>query len=87
LKILHFQIPLKENAKIKDSFAITPNLLGQFMNFVKEKVGDEFTVVASPCAPGIIGEDDILYNFDMTQITLRELKELMKLPIDKNDTL
>jgi hypothetical protein len=87
MKILHFQIPLKDNARIKDSFAITPNLLGQFMNFIKEKVGNEFIVVASPCVPGIIGEDDILYNLDMKQITLKEIKELIKLPIDKNDTL
>lgn len=77
MKILHLQIPSKR-IKAKDSFAITPQLLGDFMNFIKEKMGDEFTVIASPCVPSLLSDEDIVYNFDMKEIKLAEIKELIK---------
>jgi hypothetical protein len=75
-KILHLQIPLK-NKKINNNFAITPEYLGQFMKWIQEKVGDEFIVIASPCLPGLIGEDNILYNIDLTQINIKNLRKVL----------
>jgi hypothetical protein len=77
-KILHFQIPLLENKHyVKDALAISPELLGKFLTLIKDKLGEEFVVITSPCCPGIIGDDTILYNFDLNQISLDELKEML----------
>jgi hypothetical protein len=85
MKILHLQIPFR-NKKTQDNFAVSPKTLGQFMKYYQEKLGEEYLVMASPCIPSLLSDSDVLLNFDMKGISLRELKELI-LPIDKNDTL
>jgi hypothetical protein len=77
-KILHLQIPINPNSDKKDDFMITPDLLGEFMKFLKEKIGNEFVVVASPCSPSLLSRKDSLYNFKLEQMTLEDIKEMIK---------
>jgi hypothetical protein len=75
MNILHFQIPMKRTGK--NNFYVTPEILGQFMRLVKSTLGDDWSVIASPCNPTILSDIDIAYNFDMKQITQKELKEML----------
>jgi hypothetical protein len=77
-KILHLQIPINSNSSEKDNFMITPDLLGEFMKFLKEKLGNEFVVVTSPCSPSLLSRKDSLYNFKMESVTLEDIKEMIK---------
>jgi len=76
-KILHLQIPTMENSKVRDNLAVNPELLGQFMKIIQEKL-PEFIVVSSPCEPSILSEKDSLFNFKMDQITIEELKKIIE---------
>jgi hypothetical protein len=77
-KILHLQIPLiKGEPHFQDRFAVSADNLGKFLNMIRSALGDEFVVVASPCEPSLLSEEDKLYNFNMEQITLKELKEMI----------
>jgi hypothetical protein len=75
VKILHFQVPMDENL----GFTITPDTLQKFLTLVKEKVGNEFCVMATPCHATLLStEKDEVYNFDMKQISFEELKTLVE---------
>lgn len=77
-KILHFQIPIRANSTTRDQFSIEPETLGKFMKMIQEKIGKDFIVIASPCEPSLLSRKDSLYNFNMEQITLAELKDMIK---------
>ena len=55
------------------------------MKPLRHQLKDEFAVVASPCIPSFLSDDDTLYNFDMKEITLKELKSMVKM--DKPDKI
>ena len=75
--ILHFQIPLG-NRGIKDDLSIRPEILGGFMKIAQKVLGNEYYVVASPFIPSLLSDESVLYNFDMAQITLAELKKILE---------
>lgn len=73
MNILHFQVPLLDNGRV-DNLAIRPETLGKFLQLIKNRVGDDYAVVASPCVPSLLDyKGDLLYNFDMKQITVNDL--------------
>ena len=76
-KILHFQIPLLEGTTITNAFAVSQEIITSFVAQVKEKIGDEYIVMASPFMPQLIDENN-LYNFDAKQVSLDELKNMLK---------
>jgi hypothetical protein len=75
MNILHLQIPMKRTGK--DNFYVTPEILGKFMRLIRSQLGDEWNVIASPCVPTILSDVDTAYNFNMKQITQKELKEML----------
>lgn len=80
MKILHFQIPVNFDRGIKDDFGISPERLGQFLRFIKKQVGEDYCIIASPMSPSALdfdGETQV-FNFDMKQISIEELIELIK---------
>jgi hypothetical protein len=75
-KILHLQIPVRENSSRNDELTIGPELLGKFLKLIKDNIGDDWEIITSPCLPGTNPEEEV-YNFDMKQITLDELKSMI----------
>jgi hypothetical protein len=80
MKILHLQIPIRNTKRNNDLIRINPELLGEFMKLLKSQLNNEFVIVASPCIPSLLSDNDVLYNFDMKEITLSEIKSLIKYP-------
>jgi hypothetical protein len=76
--ILHLQMPLVEGSKVKDSLSVSARLMGEFVHMIQDKLGDNYIVVASPCEPSLLSEDSLLWNFDMKQVSLNELKRMLK---------
>jgi hypothetical protein len=76
-KILHLQIPFMPEPKSRDDFSVYPETMGKFIKIIQEKL-PEFVVVASPCEPSLLSKKDKLYNFNMDQISLKELKDMIK---------
>jgi hypothetical protein len=80
-KILHLQIPLINDihgGQIKNNFAVTPTLVGSFVNMLRDQLGDEWEIISSPCNPSVSLDAENFYNFKMEQITKEELKNLIK---------
>lgn len=80
-KIIHFKVPLL-NRGMKDDMAISPEILGRFLKLIKEHLGEEFIVIASPFDPSelrIDNEELRALNFDMKQISVEDLINLIKL--------
>ena len=76
MNFLHLQIPIKKTRK--DQFLIEAETLGQFMKFIDEKLGENWTVIASPCTPSLLSDSDFIYNFDMKSLTKKQLMDLIK---------
>jgi hypothetical protein len=76
--ILHLQIPIFEGSKVKNSLSVSARLMGEFLYMIQEKLGNDYIVVASPCEPSLLSEDSLLWNFDMKQVSLNELKRMLK---------
>lgn len=69
--ILHFQINLNKDK---------PEIISKFMEITKSKLSDDWDVICSPYIPSQMKLEDqnmVLYNFDMKQITLDQLKKMM----------
>jgi hypothetical protein len=75
VKILHFQVPMD-----KDKY-ISPDVIGKFVKLIKEKIGDEYFVLSTPCVPTLLDSENTLLNFDMKQISINELMDLVKAEI------
>lgn len=76
-KILHFQLPIDEKSAIKDKILISPELTLKFNDFMKEKLGEQFEVIISPFLP-VCSKDCEMYNFDIKQLTIDELKIMIE---------
>lgn len=75
-KILHLQIPVREGSTIENDLTVSAELMGKFLELIKNNIGNEWKVITSPCLPGTDPEEEV-YNFDMKQITLDELKSMI----------
>lgn len=73
--IIHFQIPLIENCKNgkSDNFAVNPNTVGLFLKKVKESLGDDYIVIATPFKCSVFGFDE-----DVKNITAEEFNSLVE---------
>lgn len=81
--ILHFQIPVGTRG-IQDDILIRPETIGKFLKLVKDKIGDDYLVITSPCTPSLLDyKGETLYNFDMKQISIEELLLLLEKDINK----
>jgi len=61
--------------------AISPDVLGKFLKLLKDVLGDEWHIIASPFLPSelvIKDEGTFLYNFDMKQMDIDELTKLIE---------
>lgn len=79
-RVIHFKVPLLNNGMV-DRLAISPELLGKFLQLIKNHLGDEFLITASPLEPSELvleGSELKFYNFDMEQIGVEELIKLIK---------
>jgi len=80
-KIIHFKVPLL-NRGMMDDLAIRPETLRKFLELIKGHLGEEFIVTASPFDPSelrIDNEELRVLNFDMKQISVEDLINLIKL--------
>jgi hypothetical protein len=78
-KILHLQIPLMEQATstIRDYFAISPETMARFSTMAKNKLGEEWEIIVSPCNPTISEDGQTFYNFKMEQLSKEDLVKLI----------
>ena len=53
--IIHFRIPVQPNNP--DNIAIRPQLAGKFIKLVKEQLGDDYIIIATPFDIDIIGAE------------------------------
>lgn len=77
-KILHLQIPIKQNTNLRDDLEINPETLGKFMKLCQDRIGEDWKVISSPCIPSVSGDGVNFYNFDMNVISKDELLDLIK---------
>jgi len=59
-KILHFKFDYEE-AKKREHF---PQGIGNFINRVKEIIGNDYIVIATPFEPSVLEDADRILNFD-----------------------
>ena len=68
-KILHLQIPTPHKEW-------NPEILGKFIHMVKEVLGDDWAVIASPCSPSVLMDGDIEFkNFQLENLTKEEFEK------------
>jgi hypothetical protein len=67
--ILHIQIDTEKN---KPNY-IGAEMLGNFVKLLRNQLGDDFIVIASPGRPELYGEEFKLYNFEVSQLSKEEL--------------
>lgn len=78
MKVIHFQIPLLKTAKKPERYAINLDNAIQFLEIIKSKLGKDYAIISSPFLPTALTEETEILNFDMRQVTLKELKLMMK---------
>lgn len=70
--IIHFKFDLNE---------YQPDVVGKFLKFLQERLGEDFQVIASPFDPSMadIQNNNLkLYNFQLNEISIEELKKLIR---------
>jgi hypothetical protein len=82
-KIIHFQIPLSENNSAKDDYSISAEHISQWLTLIKNKIGKEYEIIASPFNPSTVKKDSKFYNFNMNQLTIKELYDMIEKDKDK----
>lgn len=72
-KIIHFKIPMEGNR-----ISIPPELVGKFMTLMKDAIGSEYIIIASPFDPSSSLDGVFFYNFDMEQLDVEQLVEMVE---------
>jgi len=73
-KILHFQIAVNERGQ-----PIVPmEWTVKFINIAQSRIGNDWAVIASPCAASILEDNGTLKNFLFSNISKEELLDLIK---------
>jgi len=75
--IVHLQIP-HNDSNIQDDFAISPRTCAEFMNFVKETLGDRFVVIMSPMNASMINSNIPLINISGVDYTSEQLIDIVQ---------
>ncbi len=76
-KILHLQVPFEQNSSRPDMLSISPDTLGKFMKLCQDKIGQDWSVIASPCIPSVSEDGQTFFNFKLEQLTKEELFGLL----------
>ena len=58
---------------------ITPEMLGNFVVLIKNKLGENWDIIVSPCEPSSYSEDYKLYNFDVDQLSKEEFLNIIQI--------
>jgi hypothetical protein len=82
-KIIHFQIPVRENSSGKDDYYVSNENIGQWLKLIKNKIGKEYEIIASPFVPSTLRKNSKFYNFNMEQLTIKELYGMINKNEDK----
>jgi hypothetical protein len=75
--ILHLQIPLIPDVKYGNALAISPEILGKFVNLIQNKLGKKWKIITSPCIPTTLNKKGFK-NFLMENFTKEEILNLIK---------
>ena len=79
--ILHFKFDYEESKKRKHF----PQGIGNFINRVREIVGNEYVVIATPFEPSVLEGAEKIMNFDVTQLSKEEIERLVFNVYNKNN--
>ncbi|HBD94873.1 MAG TPA: hypothetical protein DC057_11945 [Spirochaetia bacterium] len=71
--ILHFKTPIDENGDI----LIDVKELNRLLMSLKERLGDEYVIIASPCNVALLSVEDVLYSFKANDVSIEDLKNLI----------
>jgi len=71
------------NPNNPDNIAIRPQLAGKFIKLVKEQLGDDYIIIATPFDIDVINADYKKVVVD--ELTLKEFLDKYNLPLDKNE--
>jgi hypothetical protein len=70
--ILHLKTPIGDGKEL-----ISPEYLGRYMLFIKERLGSKVEVIASPFEPCLHARNGKLMNFDLANLTNEEFEFLI----------
>lgn len=71
--ILHFQLAINANGRIIPG----AETMGGFMKLVNQKLGNKYDIILSPCIPSVIGKNSKIYNFEIDEISILQLAEML----------
>ena len=74
--ILHFQIPMMPNTTRENQIAVTIELLGKFMETMKDNLSDEYDVVATPM--NLKSCDDTNVEVKNIEFTMEDIERILK---------
>jgi hypothetical protein len=75
--ILHLQFTINSKEKGYKS----PDMLGNFILLIRNRLGDNWEVIYSPYETSVYSEEYKLYNFDVRQLSKKEFLDIIKIKL------
>lgn len=77
-KIIHMKIPMMENAKYSNMFAVDHEMISKFASLIRNQLGDEYTFIVSPMDVSCIDGDVKIVNIDAKEYSHNELMKIIE---------